>query len=75
MRLLERSRSSLYWDRSRRDVRNKPGHKRGPKTEHTDSELIEHIRSVLQASPFLGEGHRKVWARLRARNVRSASCA
>lgn len=28
------------------------------------------IRDVLDASPFVGEGHRKVWARLRAKQVR-----
>jgi transposase InsO family protein len=30
-----------------------------------DAELLEQIRGVLAESPFLGEGHRKVWARLR----------
>ena len=72
MRLLSRSRSSVYWARSRRDVIPGPGHKRGPKTEYTDAELIEHIRSVLGVTPFVGEGHRKVWARLRMRNVRTS---
>ena len=33
--------------------------------------LLE-IRAVLAASPFHGEGHRKVWARLRHRGVRSS---
>jgi transposase InsO family protein len=33
----------------------------------TDEELLEHIRADLAASPFSGEGHRKVWARLRVR--------
>lgn len=39
--------------------------KRGPKTRYSDTELLEKIRAVLDASPFVGEGHRKVWARLR----------
>jgi hypothetical protein len=44
--------------------------KRGPKTRWTDSELVEEIRVVLQESDFLGEGHRKVRARLRAKGMR-----
>jgi len=35
----------------------------------TDSELLDEIRDVLARSPFVGEGHRKVWARLRRRGV------
>jgi hypothetical protein len=31
----------------------------------TDTQLLVAIRGVLQDSPFVGEGHRKVWARLR----------
>jgi transposase InsO family protein len=30
-----------------------------------DTELLREIRGVLADSPFVGEGHRKVWARLR----------
>ncbi len=44
-----------------------PG-KRGPKTTLSDGELLELIRADLQTSPFQGEGHRKVWARLRVRD-------
>lgn len=39
--------------------------KRGPKTALADEELLDLIRADLEASPFHGEGHRKVWARLR----------
>jgi transposase InsO family protein len=39
--------------------------KRGPKTAVSDDELLALIRADLAASPFQGEGHRKVWARLR----------
>jgi transposase InsO family protein len=39
--------------------------KTGPKTELSDSELLALIRYDLDSSPFIGEGHRKVWARLR----------
>ena len=30
--------------------------KRGPKTALSDEELLQEIRTVLKASPFLGEG-------------------
>jgi putative transposase len=39
--------------------------KRGPKTELSDDELLVTIREVIRLSPFAGEGHRKVTARLR----------
>lgn len=72
MRSLERSRSSVYWARSRRAVIAGPGHKRGPKTAYSDAELVEKIRAVLGVTPFVGEGHRKVWARLRSQGVRTS---
>jgi transposase InsO family protein len=37
-----------------------------------DAALLEAIRAVLAASPFHGEGHRKVWARLRHGGVRTS---
>jgi transposase InsO family protein len=39
---------------------------------YTDEALTVHIRHVLATSPFLGEGHRKVWARLRAQGTRTS---
>ncbi len=42
-----------------------PAQKRGPKTGLSDTELLGKIRADLARSPFQGEGHRKVWARLR----------
>ena len=36
----------------------------------SDEELVEEIRTVVNASPFFGEGHRKVQARLAARGIR-----
>jgi transposase InsO family protein len=39
--------------------------KRGPKPKYSDSELLDFIRADLERTPFIGEGHRKVWARLR----------
>src|SRR5438309_4902091 len=38
--------------------------KRGPKTAVSDSELVTAIRAVLGATPFHGEGYRKIRARL-----------
>ncbi len=43
--------------------------KRGPKTEHSDDELVTAIRQVITASPFSGEGHRKIRARLALRGI------
>lgn len=66
------SRSTVYHQQSR-DVH--PPHasaKRGPKTGYTDAELTGHIRTVITTSPFLGEGHRKVWARLRVQGIRTS---
>jgi transposase InsO family protein len=37
-----------------------------------DAALLEAIRAVLTASPFHGEGHRKVWARLRLSGLRTS---
>jgi putative transposase len=44
----------------------------GPAGPMPDAELLEAIRAVLAASPFHGEGHRKVWARLRHGGVRTS---
>jgi putative transposase len=41
------------------------GAKRGPRTQLSDEELLEKIRTAITDSPFSGEGHRKVCARLR----------
>jgi hypothetical protein len=37
-----------------------------------DAALLTQIRATLTGSPFHGEGHRKVWARLRLRGVRTS---
>ena len=47
-----------------------PGAKRGPKTPASDETLVAAIRAVLAATPFHGEGHRKVRARLRQQGHR-----
>jgi transposase InsO family protein len=37
-----------------------------------DEALVEAIRELLAASPFHGEGHRKIWARLRFAGIRTS---
>ncbi|MCS7042052.1 MAG: hypothetical protein NZR01_04610, partial [Bryobacteraceae bacterium] len=49
-----------------------PLSRRGLKTRYTDGQLVGEIRRTIQASPFHGEGHRKVWARLRLAGVRTS---
>ena len=46
--------------------------KRGPQGPCSDTELVDHIRDVLAASPFHGEGYRKVWAKLRFAGIRTS---
>ena len=49
-----------------------PG-KRGPRTTLDDQALLAEVHGVLDASPFVGEGYRKVWARLRQqRGIRTS---
>src|SRR5262249_61264914 len=43
--------------------------KRGPKTRWNDAEVVAAIRAVLAATPFYGEGYRKVRARLAHRGL------
>jgi len=43
--------------------------KPGPKTRHSDADVIEAIRAVLAACPFHGEGYRKIRARLAHRGL------
>ena len=42
----------------------------GPQGPMSDAELIEAIKQVITNSPFYGEGHRKVRARLRYKGIR-----
>ncbi len=69
-RVLETARSTVYAARTRR-LAPAPPQKRGRKTAFTDAELTDQIRGVLARSPFVGEGYRKVWARLRLAGVRA----
>jgi transposase InsO family protein len=63
----ERSRSALYARRTRaqqRQVGAEPA-RRGPRPALSDETLRDAIQADLARSPFQGEGHRKVHARLR----------
>ena len=68
-RVWEIPRSSLYFQRCSPEPRS--GH-RGPTGLLADDEIIQEIRSLLNGSPFHGEGYRKVWARLRFKGIRSS---
>lgn len=63
---------STFYARQKRTRHPAAPQRRGPKTKYTDAELLEKIRAILAASPFHGEGHRKIWARLRVQNVRTS---
>jgi len=68
----EMARSSFYYQLRMAAQPERALRRRGPKTEWSDAALLEKIRAVLAESPFYGEGHRKVWARLRFRQVRTS---
>jgi len=71
-RVWEVVRSTVYLHHARNGAPPPPAAKRGPKPRWSDEELLEQIRAVLAASPFLGDGHRKVRARLRWQAVRTS---
>lgn len=65
-------RSTFYAIKTRQARLHAPPMKRGPKTNYADSELTDRIRQEIAASPFHGEGHRKIWARLRHQGIRTS---
>lgn len=70
-RVLEFPRSTIYAQRQAAKVVALHRVRRGPKPKVSDADLLAAIRADLAASPFSGEGHRKVWARLRiVRDIR-----
>jgi transposase InsO family protein len=74
-RVLRTARSTVYAHRDPESIveTNRPRpRRRGPIGACPDDQLVEHIRAVLDDSPFHGEGYRKVWARLRHRGVRTS---
>jgi len=64
------SRATVY--RCRAAPRLEPPRRPGPVGPMPDTGLLDAIRAVLADNPFHGEGHRKVWARLRMRGVRTS---
>ena len=70
------SRSAAHEQRRRRraSAAEMPARRRpGPLGALPDAELLAEIRRDLAESPFVGEGHRKVWARLRLkRGIRTS---
>ena len=64
------ARATIYRHRHRADAvqRRKPG----PQGAMSDEDLAGEIRQLLQASPFHGEGYRKLWARLRFAGIRTS---
>jgi hypothetical protein len=61
------ARSSVYAPAA--SPRGTPAVRRGPKPGVTDTAVVEAIRAVLAATPFHGEGYRKVRARLAHRGL------
>ena len=64
------SRATVY--RHRRRDEPCPRRRPGPVGPMPDGALVDEIRRLLADSPFHGEGHRKVWARLRVKGVRTS---
>lgn len=64
-RVLAFPRSTMYAQRQAAKVVPLHPARRGPRPAVADADLLAAIRADLDASPFTGEGHRKVWARLR----------
>ena len=71
-RVWQCARSSVY---ARRQATTSPTpcRRRGPVGAAPDDVLVGHIRRVLEASPFHGEGYRKAWAKLRVEGIRTPS--
>ena len=64
------SRATLY--RHRRPASVAERKRPGPRGATSDDDLVAAIRLLLTGSPFHGEGHRKLWARLRFAGIRTS---
>ncbi len=68
------ARSSVYFARRAKVCALPSSARTGRSGKHwlSDDELVVHIRQVLAGTPFLGEGYRKVWAKLRFAGIRTS---
>jgi transposase InsO family protein len=66
------ARAGIYRWRAAANRPEPPRRRPGPEGPMSDAALVTEIRAVLAASPFHGEGYRKVWARLRHKGVRTS---
>jgi transposase InsO family protein len=64
------ARATLY--RHRRPTKVVGRERPGPRGAMPDEDLVVAIRRLLTHSPFHGEGHRKLWARLRFAGIRTS---
>ena len=62
------NRSTIYAKRRAKVLKLQPL-KRGPKPRLSDDVVLMEIRRDIHESPFTGEGHRKIHARLRNRKI------
>ena len=69
-RVWRMSRATVH--RHRAPASASPPRRRGPPGPTADAALLEAIRAILSGCPFHGEGHRKVWARLRMVGIRTS---
>ena len=68
------ARSTVYAVRARSRAGPVPDpRRRGPRGACTDADLAAAIRRAIQESPWVGEGYRKMWARLRFGGLRAAA--
>jgi putative transposase len=66
------ARAGVYRRRRAAEAPPAPRRRPGPQGPMPDAALVEAIRRTLASSPFHGEGHRKVWARLRHAGLRAS---
>ena len=66
-RVWRTARATVY--RHRSPAPADPPRRRGPAGPMPDAALVAAIRDILSGGPFHGEGHRKIWARLRLAGV------
>ena len=74
-RILEYPRSTINAQQASAKVMTLFPPRRGAKPKLSDIDLLAAIRADLDTSPFTGEGHRKVWARLRIQRTLRVSRA